>query len=188
MRFFTNKKITQERYTSGFAMLFAVLASSLLIAIGISIFNISLKELQIATSEQASQAAYYAADSAEECALYWDIKKGAFPTCLNSDCSIQSTSTNNTIACNGNAITFNFSPYARDAGGILTYATNTINFFRYSPTGITSPIADMIITKQFIPGTSGNPDLIRTIITTEGHNSGIIGRRVERGIIEVHNQ
>ncbi len=66
-----NKTFHVLKSTSGFAMLYAVLVSSLLLAIGISIFNISIKELNIATSERDSQLAFYASDSAIECADDW---------------------------------------------------------------------------------------------------------------------
>ena len=183
MKLFNYKKIAEKKEISGFAMLFAVLASSLLIALGISIFNISLKELQIATSEKDSQAAYYAADSAEECALYWDIKMGAFPTCLNSECNPNtpgdvSTTTTPIITCNGNSIYFNFSNPTS-----LTFSSTTQNFFQASSTNITFPAADLTISKEFFPASG----LIQSTTTADGHNSEIIGRRVERGIQEVYN-
>lgn len=172
-----------QKTEKGFAMLFAVLTASLMVAIGISIFSISLKELQIATSERDSQAAYYAADSAQECAIYWDLKMGAFPTCLDSVCtpntSHVSTTTDNTIMCNGKSTKFAFD----NASG-LAFASSTKNFFKYSLSDITMPASDMSITKQFI---AGSPDRIITTIITQGHNTGITGRRVERGIIQSYN-
>lgn len=68
------KTIPHSRKESGFAMLFAVLTSSVLLSIGLSIFNLTLKELALSSSGRESQAAFYAADSGVECALYWDIK------------------------------------------------------------------------------------------------------------------
>ena len=200
MKFFKDKK-NGGKEISGFAMLFAVLASSLLISIGISIFNISLKELQIATSEQASQSAYYAADSAEECALYWDIKQGAFPVCLDaaSGCDSSnpsapgtvSTTTSPTIICNNNLM--NLSYFAEDVnqndaglvyqGNTLSYVYSTSTFFSYG-VGPLYPNAGITIAKTLIPGI--NPT-IQTTIIAEGLSSGEIGRRVERGISETHN-
>jgi len=54
-------------------MLFAVLVSGVLLAIAISIGNISLKELIISNTIRESQAAFYAADSGMEKALYEDL-------------------------------------------------------------------------------------------------------------------
>src|SRR6185369_14936182 len=58
----------------GFALLFAVLVSSVLLAIGVSIFNLTVKELALSASGRESQFSFYAADTGAECALYWDFK------------------------------------------------------------------------------------------------------------------
>ena len=64
----------------GFALLFSVLVSSLLLTIGLSILNVSLKELAISTASRQSIYAFYAADSGREYALYTDTKLGTFFT------------------------------------------------------------------------------------------------------------
>lgn len=70
----------------GYTLLFAVLVSSLTLAIGISILNIAKKEFLISTSTRDSTAALYAADSGLECAIYGDsglinnIRRNAFDT------------------------------------------------------------------------------------------------------------
>ena len=64
----------------GFALLFSVLVSSLLLTIGLSILNVSLKELAISTASRQSIFAFYAADSGREYAIYNDTKKGGFST------------------------------------------------------------------------------------------------------------
>ena len=69
----------------GFALLFSVLVSSLLLTIGLSILNVSLKELAISTASRQSIFAFYAADSGREYALYTDTKLGNFFTYNNED-------------------------------------------------------------------------------------------------------
>lgn len=68
------------RQRGGFALLFSVLVSSLLLTIGLSIFSIALKELAISTAVRQSIYAFYAADSGRGCAIYWDRKIGKIPT------------------------------------------------------------------------------------------------------------
>jgi len=68
---------TKLKRSGGFALLFAVLVSSLLLTIGLSILNISLKELSISTASKQSIYAYYAADSGREYALFEDLKIGS---------------------------------------------------------------------------------------------------------------
>jgi hypothetical protein len=65
-------------------MLFAVLTSSVLLSIGLSIFSLTIKELALSSSGRESQAAFYAADSGIECGLYWDIVGQVFATSSDS--------------------------------------------------------------------------------------------------------
>ena len=58
----------------GFTLLFAVLVSSLILAIGLSVANLTIREIQLSGTGRESQFAFYAADTGSECALYWDIK------------------------------------------------------------------------------------------------------------------
>jgi len=170
----SNKKNQNSKTKSGFAILFAVLLSSFLITLGISIFNISLKEIQIVTSQRDSLVAYYAADSARECANYWDAKQAAFPVCFLSDCS---NSVSVDITCNGATSTLTFTPTG------TTFASNIVkDAFNYSSTtNDILPVSDLQVIKSFV-----NSNVVTTI-NTWGHNTTVVGRRVERGISQTHN-
>ncbi len=71
------KKNAHER---GFTVLFAALVASLVLTLGISVFTIAQKQLILSSIGRNSQYAFYAADTGAECALYWDIRHGAFTT------------------------------------------------------------------------------------------------------------
>jgi len=62
----------------GFTLLLAVLVSGILLALGLAIYNIVIKDLVLSSSGRESQFAFYAADTGIECTLYWDIKHDAF--------------------------------------------------------------------------------------------------------------
>lgn len=66
------KKISIKS-NKGFTLLFAVLVSVLLIAIGASMINIALKQVILSGAGRESQFAFYAANTGIECALYWDL-------------------------------------------------------------------------------------------------------------------
>lgn len=66
----------------GFTLLFAALVGSLVIAIGMAILNITLKQLILASAGRESQQAFFAADAGVECALYLDRGAG------NPDCQL----------------------------------------------------------------------------------------------------
>ncbi len=72
----------------GFTIFFATLVASLALAIGLAIYDITVRQLDLSTNSIQSQYAIFAADSGAECALYWDAKYSgagsAFATSSNS--------------------------------------------------------------------------------------------------------
>jgi hypothetical protein len=67
-----NKNYKKNKTQKGFVILFAVLISSLVLSVGISIISISLKQIILSGSGRDSQYAFYASNSGAECAQYWD--------------------------------------------------------------------------------------------------------------------
>ena len=57
---------------AGFTMLFAVLVASLALSVGLAIYSLTVRELDISSVAAQSQYAVSAADTGLECALYWD--------------------------------------------------------------------------------------------------------------------
>jgi hypothetical protein len=178
-------KIIFTKQKGGYAMLFAVLLSSLLIALGMSIFNLSIKELQIATSERDSQISYYSAYSAYECYRYW-LTQGAFPPHYNiSQGGFYPTSgqETDTINCNGGSnntpfiFTCSQDPFTSDIS--CSNFASPATFYYTTSTDLLSPSASIVV-QRLQHGFS-----IVSTSTMQGHNSGIIGKRVERGILKI---
>ncbi|MCR4325273.1 MAG: hypothetical protein NUV59_00490 [Patescibacteria group bacterium] len=69
-----------KRGQRGFTLLLAALISSIVLALGSSIFSIAQKQVTLSSIGRDSQFAFYAADTAAECALYWDFRYGYFAT------------------------------------------------------------------------------------------------------------
>ncbi|HEX9608737.1 MAG TPA: hypothetical protein VGA06_00820 [Candidatus Paceibacterota bacterium] len=141
----------------GFTLLYAVLVSSLLLSLGLAIFNVTLKGLDLSSTARESQFAFYAADLGVECALYWDLKQKAF-----------ATSTSSSITCAGQ--TFN----GMGGSGYNATSTFTINLNR--PPNPLPYCAVVSVVKQ------PSPD--RTLVEARGYNTCDTGnpRRVERAI------
>lgn len=84
--------------TKGFTLLIAVVLASVSLAIGIALLDVALKQVILASSARQSQVAFYNADAALECALYWDQQQDAFNyssplstiTCKNTSISVTS--------------------------------------------------------------------------------------------------
>lgn len=58
---------------SGFALLYAVLLTSVILAIGLGLSSIITKQIVLSSTGASSQLAYYAANTGKECALNWGI-------------------------------------------------------------------------------------------------------------------
>jgi hypothetical protein len=68
----------RPRHQPGFTLLLAALVGSLVLALGLSIVAIARKSVTLSSIGRDSQFAFYAADTAAECALYWDIRFSKF--------------------------------------------------------------------------------------------------------------
>src|SRR3989344_266011 len=72
------RNIEISKYRKGFALLIAVVVSTIILTIGLSIVNTALKEIVLASTVRNSSTSFYIADSGAECALYWDNIRGNF--------------------------------------------------------------------------------------------------------------
>ena len=84
---------------NGFVLLFAVMLSSIILAIALGVASVALKEINFSTSAKDANNAFYSADTGIECALFNDKPPLAiFPnnasqqvTCLGGFININST-------------------------------------------------------------------------------------------------
>ena len=96
-------------------MLIAALIASVVLYFASAIFSIAQKQITLASFSQQSQYAFYAADSAAECVLYWDNIGSIFaaPTPLSSPVS----------TCDGQTLSFTAGPATS-----YSYITNVQRF------------------------------------------------------------
>ncbi len=191
------EKIKACQKKQGITVLVASLVASILLAIGLSIFNTTVKDLFFAATAKESEIAFYAADAAAECTQYWDFKGGVFAT---SSKSIQ-TPRGSQFNCLGYDITNATWILANDGGQLPPFEKTSFSIefssadLATTTTGNHSPIACADVTlrkdgvKDPVTGDTdfGNPNSITTI-SVLGHNTSCSGadasspRRVERGV------
>lgn len=159
----------------GFTIFFAVLASSLALAIGLAIYDLLIRELELSQTARESQYAIYAADTGVECALYWDINYGDLNSADIDGSAFATTSpyTDHASAgqafCAGQDITNNVVlsfPWER-----VTAAPTTTTTFKVSSTTAAGPCATVTVAK------AGNPPA--TQIISRGYNTCITGGTVQ---------
>jgi Tfp pilus assembly protein PilX len=150
----------------GFTLLIALILTSVVLAVGVALIDIAVKQLALASSAKNSRVAFYNADAALECALYYDQQEHAF---------YYGETQNIPISCNGVALSSfpALSDYTETQNGSARTTTYAVPCADGS--GIT---ANVTIIKQ----PSGTSD-----IYANGYNtcSASSATRIERGL-KVH--
>lgn len=170
-------KIQDQR---GFTLFVALIVSTLLLSIGLSLSNIVLKQLVFSTTGKESQVAFYAADSGAECALYWDRKDNTGATVLDGAFSTSST---DIIYCgtgdntsNGEVAMFpkSIKPVTEDQATTTFYVDYRLNIDgeeRFA-------CAKVTVSKWIVEVTDGSGQTIpvqRTNIDSRGYNAKYTG-------------
>jgi hypothetical protein len=107
-----NMNYNQGNKNGGYTLLFAILLTSVILAVSVSILSISRKEIILSTAGRDSLTSFYAADSAMECLLYWE-GLGAI-----------STSTSSTITCTTKSYTIDTDDWTQ-VGDLWTWSSGT---------------------------------------------------------------
>lgn len=98
----------------GFTLLLASLVASIVLSLGMSIFELAQKSIILSSIGRDSQFAFYAADSGAECALYWDsrysyFQAGSAPG-VSPVCDTQAISASGRAGSYPQTMTFTFEP------------------------------------------------------------------------------
>jgi len=174
------KKILQKnkRTQSGFTILVAVVTAGILLIVAMSIGGIALKEQVLSSANKDSQAAYYAADSGMECALYHDQKKGDFGPFFNTTGGALQPPSTLSFNCNDQ---------------LVTALTNDTNPQKYSYSFLINELqvgdgsgpdtcAVVMVSKEI-----GSDLIPYTTINSRGYNTcDPSPRRLERGIVATY--
>lgn len=170
------KNKDKKGYQKGFTLFVALIVSTLLLSIGLSLSNIILKQLVFSTTGKESQIAFYAADSAAECALYWDRKDNTGATVSEGAFG---TSSAQTIYCGTGGTNFvgevamypkTIKPVTEDQATTTFYVDYKLNLDgeeRFA-------CAKVTVSKWIVTVTDGNGQTIpvqRTIVDSRGYNA-----------------
>lgn len=173
----------------GISLIIALLTTTLLLAISFSVGGIILRQFRIISTSVQSQIAFYAADSALDCSIYWDI--------ISDDGSMNKVNVDGS-----NTYVFGITPPGGNPASIIKCGSDN------APAGLVYTADASIATTTFYLNYSTpqypacayvsivkTPD--RTFIETRGYNIGLSGntcdltnavsrRIVERGLQYVH--
>lgn len=169
-------KMTQKN--KAFTLFVALIVSALVLAIGLSIGNIILKQLILSSSNSGSTIAFYAADSAAECALFWD-RKDADGNSISQSPFGTTTIPDLRLVCgtgsdiDGAGLIYGFKKECEDGscGPSALEATSTFYIdFRDPLDDQYTGCAFVTVAKKFNPDT-GIED---TVIQTRGYNTNLV--------------
>lgn len=154
-------------YKKGFTLFFALLISSLALAIGLAIFDITLRELVLSETATQSQYAIYAADSGTECSLYWDNKyignNGSNSAFATSSADTQYPASG--IVCNGQDVAA--AAVAAHTWPLSVSASSATTVFTIGVAGSSAPCTTVYVSK------SGSPSV--TTVVSHGYNTCAAG-------------
>lgn len=111
--------------SGGFVLLFVIVISSIILAITLSIMDISLKEIKFGTSVRDTNDAFFAADTGAECALMND--KSTSNSFVQTGGSGTVTCLGGSIPINGAYPSWNFVLSGLGSGGGLSCARVTVD-------------------------------------------------------------
>lgn len=148
----------KRKNEGGFTLLLAALVSSIVLALGASIFEIASREVTLSSIGRDSQFAFYAADQGAECALYWDLRYLYFATSSPTDvvdpdprCDGQS------LSVTGRPVNPPYYPYTMS--------------FTYSPKVSTTTSSGGNCAVVSVEKTLDSNGVVRTIIHADGFNT-----------------
>lgn len=184
----------QHTRKKGFTLLFAVLVSVLVLAVGASIISIALKQVILSGAGRESQFAFYAANTGVECALYWDLNgsrvvDGDLTYVFPPDGAAVVASTDNLECAGGNiASGVGFEDGGTDFTGAWSQTTGQTTFYLAIANSFDPDVrycAAVTVQKETTTDNFGN-QAIRTTITSQGLNTcdpDNDARAVERGLV-----
>lgn len=189
------------RTQSGFTLLFAVLVSTLIVSISATIISIALRQTILSGTNRESQYAFYAANTALDCANYWDTKNlgdgnvVVFPAPDTTDAPIPSNSpiVASTICAGVNIITGDGHDdlevgWVQDITSVESVTTFELQIKDRANISGVEPYeycADVTVRKTIDPSTK----IVTTQIEAKGYNTCDENhpRRVERSLIQQYS-
>ncbi len=98
----------------GFALLMSLIVVSVVVSIGLTVLDLTLKQVRLSTNAKESETAFHAANAALECARYWrseesdDMENGATISISCFGGASTNVSATTTTAANGTAYQYSF--------------------------------------------------------------------------------
>ena len=191
-----NRNFKKNKKQKGFVLLFAVLISTLVLAVGISMISIALKQVVLSGSGRDSEYAFYASNTGAECATYWDLASssvfttatipGANVRCLGHALASKWTLDNGILVAGALETTSTCNPNSADPSTDQDWCFydngSDLKIAKFRIAYSDKPYCADVIVKKDIDTTTGL--VATTTVTSRGYNSCDTAnpRRIERAL------
>lgn len=98
--FFNNQNVKNKNLNKGYAILYTVVIISIIMTIAIGLSNSVNKQMILSSVARDSQAAFYQADTAIECALAIQFKHSGYSAGDQFSCGLKSNGSDVTLTAN----------------------------------------------------------------------------------------
>lgn len=175
-----NKKYQNTR--GGFVILYAVLLSTIVLTIGLSLLGILVQQVSLSGTGRESSTSFYVADSGMECALFWDLSADAFMS------GGPPPGTPIPISCNGASIT----PIRGSDTTPSPPSPPLINWNYTFKATFPDGCASISVTKTVDPTDPDDPIVATTTVESRGYNTvcpptaSTKAWRLERGLQTIY--
>jgi hypothetical protein len=150
---------------------------TIVLTIASAIFSITQKQITLASLSQQSQYAFYAADTAAECALYWDQRYSYFATTTPTLSITATPSSPVPPTCDGASIALNPTlsnkaynlPACYYARSMRTMPCYIIPSTQFPTLNLFGKYCAQITVTKFLD-VSTNPSTVHTTIEADGYN------------------
>src|SRR3990167_512175 len=156
----------------GFTLLLAALVSSIVLAVGAAIFGIAQKQVLLSAIGRDSQFAFYAADTAAECALYWDFRCNYFASStalVSASCTSNPTCDTKLIEAEGRPTAAPYYPYTMTSKKMDFFQDAAISGNLCAQVSVTKCQGTFNADGDCVVGSGTAP--IRTIIHADGYST-----------------
>ena len=173
---------TSSRASRGFTLLLAALVGSIVLAMGSAIFSIALKQVTLSSIGKNSQFAFYAADTAAECALFWDFRADIHP---NTFATSSASATPGTVTCDQKTVSLSYlqDPDSSLPNPSTSAATTTFSYDITTTDSTGNPktyCADVSVAKYRNAATNG----VNTVIYANGYSASCGSKSTNRDALQ----
>ena len=169
----TSYKLSATSSERGFTLLLAALVSSIVLAVGAAIFGIAQKQVLLSAIGRDSQFAFYAADTAAECALYWDFRCNYFASStalINPSCNNpEPTCDTELLQADGRPTAEPYFPYTMTSRQMDFFQDTAVSGNLCAQVSVTKCQGTLDEDGDCSPGGGAAP--IRTVIHADGYST-----------------